>query len=170
MDRIVNQLVPHYLGGRKLILFLQSCLQPLNSLNKEWKDWADEKRTEAAMTSQVILLEFYLNKKFSKYFKDKTDRIVLIEGSVKGVPVFYEGAKPEKSHLVLYQSEEPQSKNVAFLYEGEKLVNGDMSFSVSCPDIDETKISKEELTSMITYHVKRYCIAGKKFNVIYESK
>ena len=37
-DRIVNQLVPHYLGGRKLILFLQAILQPLNSLNIKWKE------------------------------------------------------------------------------------------------------------------------------------
>ena len=41
-DRMVNQLVPHYLGGRKLILFLQAILQPLNSLNVKWKEWADE--------------------------------------------------------------------------------------------------------------------------------
>ena len=39
MDRLVNQLVPHYLGGRKLILFLQSILQPLNSLNIGWVTW-----------------------------------------------------------------------------------------------------------------------------------
>ena len=45
-DRLVNQLVPHYLGGRKLILFLQAILQPLNSLNIKWKEWADEKRIE----------------------------------------------------------------------------------------------------------------------------
>ena len=34
-DRLVNQLVPHYLGGRKLILFLQAILQPLNSYKME---------------------------------------------------------------------------------------------------------------------------------------
>ena len=59
-DRMVNQLVPHYLGGRKLILFLQALLQPLNSLNVKWKEWADEKRIEAAMTSQVIMMEYFL--------------------------------------------------------------------------------------------------------------
>ena len=62
-DRLVNQLVPHYLGGRKLILFLQAILQPLNSLNIKWKEWADEKRIEAAMTSQVIMMEYFLNHK-----------------------------------------------------------------------------------------------------------
>lgn len=28
-DKMVNQLVPHYLGGRRLVLFLQSLLAPL---------------------------------------------------------------------------------------------------------------------------------------------
>lgn len=47
-DRMVNQLVPHYLGGRKLILFLQAILQPLNSLNVKWKEWADEKTNRSS--------------------------------------------------------------------------------------------------------------------------
>ena len=67
-DRLVNQLVPHYLGGRKLILFLQAILQPLNSLNIKWKEWADEKRIEAAMTSQVIMEYQYIGKMLIKIY------------------------------------------------------------------------------------------------------
>ena len=81
-DRIVNQLVPHYLGGRKLILFLQAILQPLNSLNIKWKEWADEKRIEAAMTSQVIMMEYFLNHKFRKYFLDTSEHIVISDGAI----------------------------------------------------------------------------------------
>ena len=29
IDRSVNRLVPHYLSGRRFILFVQSCLYPL---------------------------------------------------------------------------------------------------------------------------------------------
>lgn len=29
IDRTVNRLVPHYLSGRRFILFVQSCLYPL---------------------------------------------------------------------------------------------------------------------------------------------
>ena len=53
-DRMVNQLVPHYLGGRKLILFLQAILQPLNSLNVKWKEWADEKRMFLKQNAQTV--------------------------------------------------------------------------------------------------------------------
>lgn len=58
-DKMVNQLVPHYLGGRRLVLFLQSLLAPLKSLGAIWEDWATNKRIEAAMTSQVIMLEYF---------------------------------------------------------------------------------------------------------------
>ena len=88
-DRMVNQLVPHYLGGRKLILFLQAILQPLNSLNVKWKEWADEKRIEAAMTSQVIMMEYFLNHKFRKYFLDTSEHIVISDGAINGVPIYW---------------------------------------------------------------------------------
>ena len=87
-DRLVNQLVPHYLGGRKLILFLQAILQPLNSLNIKWKEWADEKRIEAAMTSQVIMMEYFLNHKFRKYFLDTSEHIVISDGAINGIKIY----------------------------------------------------------------------------------
>lgn len=36
IDRSVNRLVPHYLSGRRFILFVQSCLYPLQSLNERF--------------------------------------------------------------------------------------------------------------------------------------
>lgn len=168
MNRLVNQLVPHYLGGRRIILFLQSCLQPLNSLNKQWKEWADERRLEAAMTSQVILLEHYLNRKFSKYFLDKEQRIFISEGSINGVPIYWDDNDTYDANLVLYHSSENPRVDVAFRYKNENQANSDVSFTICCPSINTSKISQAEITAMITYQVKKYCIAGKKFNITYE--
>ena len=105
-DRIVNQLVPHYLGGRKLILFLQAILQPLNSLNIKWKEWADEKRIEAAMTSQVIMMEYFLNHKFRKYFLDTSEHIVISDGAINGVPIYWEDANKNICEFPLYNEGE----------------------------------------------------------------
>ena len=33
LDKTVNQLVPYYLGGRKLILYLQALMKPLQTIN-----------------------------------------------------------------------------------------------------------------------------------------
>ena len=166
-DRLINQLVPHYLGGRRLILFLQSCMQPLNSLNLKWKEWADEKRLEAAMTSQVILLEYYLNHRFNKYLKDKSKRIVVSDGPINGVPLFWQNSEALNSDAVIYHEVETESQTTVFRYKNEKQANSDASFVICCPLIDTRIISEQEVTAMITYQVKKYCIAGKKFNVIY---
>lgn len=38
IDKLVNQLVPHYLGGRKYILFIQSLVYPLKIINDRFID------------------------------------------------------------------------------------------------------------------------------------
>lgn len=51
-DRLVNQLVPHFLTGRRYILFIQSLVYPLKTLNDRFIEYAREKHIEARMTSQ----------------------------------------------------------------------------------------------------------------------
>lgn len=167
-DRLANELVPHYMGGRKLILLLQSWLKPLDTLNKKWKAWADDKRIEAAMTSQVIMLEYFLNRKYKKFFVDQSQHIVISDGEVNGVPVYWSSnSSVGKSNLVLYNESEGQTGS-ALHWKDEKLPNSEYSFVVSCPTIDTTQITQAELTGMISYWVRKYSISGKKFNVIYE--
>ena len=67
VDRLVNSLMPHYLSGRRFILFVQSCLYPLQSLNERFRAFARERHIEARMTSQVIYFEWFLNHRFGKY-------------------------------------------------------------------------------------------------------
>ena len=61
IDRTVNRLVPHYLSGRKFILFVQSCLYPLQRTNEWFRSFTRERHIEARMTSQVIYFEWFLN-------------------------------------------------------------------------------------------------------------
>ena len=144
-DRIVNQLVPHYLGGRKLILFLQAILQPLNSLNVKWKEWADEKRIEAAMTSQVIMMEYFLNHKFRKYFLDTSEHIVISDGAINGVPIYWEDANKNICELPLYNEDETEVSGhptTPLRWKDEKMPTSDVSFVVSCPAINTKTISQ----------------------------
>lgn len=67
-DKTINQLVPYYIGGRKLILYLQALMSPLRRVNDDFVEYAKETRIEAAMTSQIFKFEWYLNRKFKKYF------------------------------------------------------------------------------------------------------
>lgn len=83
IDRSVNRLVPHYLSGRRFILFVQSCLYPLQSLNERFRTFARERHIEARMTSQVIYFEWFLNYRFGKYIKDGKDRIFIYNPQIE---------------------------------------------------------------------------------------
>lgn len=170
MNRLVNQLIPHYIGGRRIILFLQSCLQPLQTLNEKWQEWANNMRLEAVMTSQIILLEYYLNHKFNKYFQDRTQRISISDGVINGVLIRWENSEAPGEDLVLCYASESTESNVVFRYQGEEQVNGDVSFIVNCPAINTKLISQQEMTGMLAYNIKKYCIAGKKFKIIHEQQ
>ena len=50
VDRLVNSLMPHYLSGRRFILFVPSCLYPLQSLNERFRTFASERPIDARRT------------------------------------------------------------------------------------------------------------------------
>ena len=86
-DKTVNQLVPYYIGGRKLILYLQALLHPLRKLNDDFIAYAKETRIEAAMTSQIFKFEWYLNRKFKQYFIHG-GKITIKNSEVLGTPIY----------------------------------------------------------------------------------
>ena len=89
--KTVNQLTPHYLTGRKLLLFLYATLQPLQDTINSFCAWAKETSIEANMTSQVIMLAWYINHKLGKYYTNSEDTVIIEDGaSRKGVGVWNE--------------------------------------------------------------------------------
>lgn len=169
-DKLVNQLTPHYLGGRKYVLWLQSLCHPLKSLNDAFKEWAVEKRIEASMTSQTIMLEWFLNHKFNKYFKNKIDSFHIIDSYNSGVPMYWQEATATDKCTIYNYGETADSThpNVELYYERERESKYPTSFLVLVPEIDYTKLTSDEIERMITYWVKTYSISGKTFNLIFQ--
>ena len=117
------------------------------------------------MTSQVIMMEYFLNHKFRKYFLDTSEHIVISDGAINGVPIYWEDANKNICELPLYNEAKPKladTQPLPLRWKDEKMPTSDVSFVVSCPAINTKTISQEELTAMITYYVDRYRIAGKK--------
>lgn len=169
-DKTINQLIPYYLGGRKLILYLQSLMKPLQLLNDIFSEWATEMRIEVSMTSQVFKLEWFLTRKFKKYFLHSNQCISIRNGSRTGVPVYWQSADiPDEEDLCLtYASEGPRS-STSLYYHGEATEESTCSFIVYSPPIDDRIISSEAYQAMLSYYIEKYRVAGKtykiKFNV-----
>jgi hypothetical protein len=64
INKQVNRLVPYYLRGRKMLLFLQGICSPLNFFNDEesgLNKWAHRSLLDLSMTAQKVRLEWYIN-------------------------------------------------------------------------------------------------------------
>lgn len=171
-DRLTNQLVPHYLSGRKFILFLQSLVWPLKTLNDRFVAFAKEKRIEAAMTSQVFYFEWYLNRKFGQYLADPAQKIYIKESSPIGVDIYFEDAEYAKPYSVWFEGEQiitadqAEYPRLMHLLCEEKAVNR-ASFMVCVPQIN---IAEHEFVYMLSFAVNTYKIAGKTYLIKIDNK
>lgn len=170
-DRVINQLVPYYIGGRKLILYLQALVKPMQLLNEQFVEYAKETRIEASMTSQPIMFEWYLNRKLSKYF-DGGGRITIKTTETLGVPVYYQDVEGV-THLTLYQQSEVEDAT-RFFYQHEKTEDSSVSFIVTSPPIKtnlldaDAKVAKEKYETMLRYYIDKYRLAGKTYRIKYD--
>ena len=158
-DKTVNQFVPHYLGGRKLILFLQSILVPLQQLNKE-------KRIEASMTSQIFKLEWFLNRRFSKYFVNPVEKITIANAVRDGLPLYRQIANvPLSDNPALVKQTAHTVKDPVLYKVSERRDESSYSFIVNSPAINTSSISESEYIAQIQYWVDRYRTAGKTYKI-----
>lgn len=165
-DKLVNRLVPYYLSGRKYILFLQSLVWPLRSLNEKFRVFALEKHIEARMTSQMMYFEWYLNHKFARYLKNSGERIVISDSSPLGVDIYHEDSEYSKPFTVWYNLEEvspatkPEELPREFHYFTEEKTINKVSFRILVPEIS---IPEKEFVYMLCFVINTYKVAGKTY-------
>lgn len=165
-ERLINQLVPRFLTGRKYILFLQSLVSPLQTLNDKFVEFAKEKHIEARMTSQVIYFEWYLNHKFGKYITDPRDKIYISGSRTIGVDLYHESAKYGRPFTIWKNLEEaatvtnPEELPREFYYISEEKAINKVSFMVCVPPIN---IPQKEFVYMLSFVVNTYKVAGKTY-------
>ena len=170
-NKTINQLVPSYMGGRKLILLLQAICAPLKDVNDAFVAWAKETRIEASMTSQVFKLEWYLNRKFSKYFADPNGRISIVTGeeAPNGAVMYSENANvPSGDNMVVrLESEGVAEESSLMHYQRETTQAGRHSFLVHSPAINTSTITIAEYTSMLVYYIDKYKLANKTYIIVF---
>jgi hypothetical protein len=171
-DRLINRLTPHYLPGRKYILFLQSLVYPLQTLNDRFAAFAKEKQIEARMTSQIIYFEWYLNRKFRSCFANPGESIYISGSETAGVDIYHENAQHGKPFTLWYENENVATVNPAenpkelYLFSEEKVFNK-VSFTVCVPEINR---DEKEFVYMLSYVVNTYKLAGKTCLIKINSK
>ena len=164
-DKLINRVVPHYLGGRRYILLLQSLVYPLKTLNYSFRSFTREKHIEARMTSQVLYFEWYLNHKFQHYFIDSKERIFIKDSTPLGVDIYHEDAENGIPFTIWRENEtiittNPQEEPREFYRIAEERTINRVSFMVCVPQIT---IATGEFVYMLSFVVNTYKIAGKTY-------
>ena len=172
VDRLVNQLLPHYLCGRRLVLLVQSALYPLQALNDRFRLFTHEKHIEARMTSQVIYFEWFLNYRFGKYLAGERDRIFLRDTSPVGVDIYHEAAERARPFTVWYDGEavatvRPDEQPRALHRTIEERTIGKVSFMVCVPCIT---IPQQEFVHMLSCIVNTYRLAGRTYLILIDGE
>ncbi len=165
-DKTINQLVPYYLGGRKLILYLQALMKPLRYINDTFVEYAKETKIEATMTSQIGKFEWYLNRKFGKYFANG-GVIAITNAKSLGVPIWRESANigEEGNNIIAYlqEGDSVQSNPWVLYHSNEHTESNSASFIVTTPAINTNIIQEEEYIRMLKNTIDKYRIANKTY-------
>lgn len=70
--KVIGRVLPFYIRGRKISVFLYAIAYPLVTLHETFKEWALQKKIEASITSQTLTMEWYLTYLFKDRFEDET--------------------------------------------------------------------------------------------------
>ena len=169
-DKMVNRLVPRFMNGRKYILFLQSLVYPLKSLNDGFVTTAAELRIDACMTSQVIKLVWYLNRKFSSYFSDTEASFNILDHRRAGQPIYHEAAYDANNNLphnvVYHINETAETTPLILKHVSEQGDLGSFSFIVEAPELaPNSTLSEDDYTMQIRNIIDKYKLANKTYKI-----
>lgn len=174
LGRTVSRLIPKVIRNPRMYQWLLAATFPLNKVNDSFKRFAREKKRQAEISSQTLILESYLNDTFSPYFPDpEKDFISIVHGYEISVDTYDIAETPPSNapynsgHLIVYNRLEvpPATKptpSVYFDYEDIGLLPED--FRLILPPSIQSDLGT---VSAITAIVDRYTIDTKKYDIIY---
>ena len=81
LDQLANRVIPKFLRKPRQVSWINSLLFPLQFLNDELDRFANEKKIEANLSSQTLLLEWYLNNKYGYLFSSESNQKISIKHS-----------------------------------------------------------------------------------------
>lgn len=107
--KVIGRVLPFYVRGRKLSVFLYAIAYPLVTLHETFKKWALQKKIEASVTSQTLTMEWYLTYLFKKRFEDENASFKIIDNFLEqsdGGDTFITIIAPKIVEISLYSMDD----------------------------------------------------------------
>jgi len=164
LDRIASRLIPKKLRNNRMFQWVRSTVSPLEDVNADFMLFAEQKLVEAAMSSQTMLLEGYLNDLYSSEFADPTTEFIeIIHSYEQADATYFTDETPSGGHMVVYNgSESPTSPSIFFDAEDSGMLPED--FGVVVPISLQ---GNESVIRGIMGIVDKYKIDTKTYSITY---
>jgi hypothetical protein len=173
ISKTVSRLIPSFLREPKFFHWMSALSFPLVYVNNQFKSFAETKKVEAAMSSQTMLLEGYLNDSFYSYFPNpEVDQIEIVHGVEAARASFSSAEIPPSNppfstgHMVLLNNGETSpngtSPAIFFDYENEEELPEDFRLILPISLTGDVRFERE-----VTAMLNKYIIDTKTYDIVY---
>jgi len=168
--RAICRLLPFWIRGRRMILFLEAVSHPLKKVHDAFKEWAYERLIDATITSQQISLVWFLNHRLRKYFINQGDSFRITSDAFSEGEIVYnfsENFLTGNHYAYDYGEEvEPATENM-LLKNFNEGVTYNADIIIIAPDIVETEeYGKENYKNEIRRYIDSYITVPDKYEVL----
>jgi len=182
IEKQINRLLPYYLRGRKMMLFLHAISSPLQFFNTgdgEFNKWAHRKLLDLSMCAQRIRLVWYLNNvtvpdngitltngmKIAINDEATSATIAYLKSEIRDqstAPLFYPHSIPTVLRLKSNQTDKAKAKIVTRRINELGSIGG--RFTISVP---YTGQDKDDVSRKIVASIGRFIPVGITYRIVY---
>lgn len=182
IEKQINRLLPYYLRGRKMMLFLHAISSPLQFFNTgdgEFNKWAHRKLLDLSMCAQRIRLVWYLNNvtvpdngitltngmKIAINDEATSATIAYLKSEIRDqstAPLFYPHSIPTVLRLKSNQTDKAKAKIVTRRMNELGSIGG--RFTISVP---YTGQDKDDVSRKIVASIGRFIPVGITYRIVY---
>lgn len=182
IEKQINRLLPYYLRGRKMMLFLHAISSPLQFFNTgdgEFNKWAHRKLLDLSMCAQRMRLVWYLNNvtvpdngitltngmKIAINDEATSATIAYLKSEIRDqstAPLFYPHSIPTVLRLKSNQTDKAKAKVVTRRMNELGSIGG--RFTISVP---YTGQDKDDVSRKIVASIGRFIPVGITYRIVY---
>lgn len=162
VEKTVKRLIPPFLRKPRQTQWLLSLTFPLRQVNDDFKDFIDETRVEASLTSQTQLFEQYLNDTFRQFFTSTTDKIQIVHDEDLSIEIFFSFETGVIDTPLYFESENEVSPDIFF--QSENAGELPKSFRVLLPTSFQGQL---DVVGQIVDLIEKYRVSPFDYDIVF---
>lgn len=166
-ETVVARLLPWFMRGKRLYVFLLGISQPIVSVYLAWKEWVYRMILDAVLTTQPIVLNWYLNEKYGKHILEQGKRFYIGPCLNEYCTIYnFDEDNPEDFDDFFYNIDENNDSVFISDHGSIDILNTDYTFYIYYPTLRLDNDGRDRLFREITKKIDSYKTRRIKYKFI----